>query len=76
MNLEKYSERVRGFIQSAQSFALGEGHQQFASEHLLKILLDDEQGMASSLIDQPNLLDDVFDVNLSISRGPHECIFA
>lgn len=52
MNLEKYSERVRGFIQSAQSFALGEGHQQFASEHLLKILLDDEQGMASSLIDR------------------------
>ncbi|MBO6919420.1 MAG: ATP-dependent chaperone ClpB [Rhizobiaceae bacterium] len=52
MNLEKYSERVRGFIQSAQSFALGGGHQQFASEHLLKILLDDDQGMASSLIDR------------------------
>lgn len=52
MNLEKYSERVRGFIQSAQTFALGESHQQFTPEHLLKILLDDTQGMASSLIER------------------------
>lgn len=52
MNLEKYSERVRGFIQSAQSYALGEDHQQFTAEHLLKVLLDDEQGMASSLIER------------------------
>ncbi|WP_162654807.1 ATP-dependent chaperone ClpB [Lentilitoribacter sp. Alg239-R112] len=52
MNLEKYSERVRGFIQSAQGYALGENHQQFTPEHLLKVLLDDEQGMASSLIER------------------------
>lgn len=52
MNLEKYSERVRGFIQSAQGYALGEDHQQFTPEHLLKVLLDDEQGMASSLIER------------------------
>jgi ATP-dependent Clp protease ATP-binding subunit ClpB len=52
MNLEKYSERVRGFIQSAQTYALGESHQQFTPEHLLKILLDDNQGMASSLIER------------------------
>lgn len=52
MNLEKYSERVRGFIQSAQTYALNESHQQFTPEHLLKILLDDEQGMASSLIER------------------------
>jgi hypothetical protein len=38
MNIEKYSERVRGFIQSAQSYALAEGHQQFMPEHLLKVL--------------------------------------
>ncbi|EDQ33119.2 ATP-dependent chaperone ClpB [Hoeflea phototrophica DFL-43] len=52
MNIEKYSERVRGFIQSAQSHALAEGHQQFVPEHLLKVLMDDDQGMASSLIER------------------------
>ena len=52
MNIEKYSERVRGFLQSAQSYALGEGHQQFGPEHILKVLLDDEQGMAASLIER------------------------
>ncbi|MBW3096464.1 ATP-dependent chaperone ClpB [Pseudohoeflea coraliihabitans] len=52
MNIEKYSERVRGFIQSAQSFALSQDHQQFAPEHLLKVLLDDSEGMAAALIEQ------------------------
>ncbi|AKI03282.1 ATP-dependent chaperone ClpB [Hoeflea sp. IMCC20628] len=52
MNIEKYSERVRGFIQSAQSKALADGHQQFMPEHLLKVLMDDDQGMASSLIER------------------------
>jgi len=52
MNMENYTERMRGFIQSAQSKALAEGHQQFTPEHLLKVLLDDEQGMAASLIDR------------------------
>ncbi|WIJ25683.1 ATP-dependent chaperone ClpB [Devosia sp. RR2S18] len=50
MNIEKYTERARGFIQSAQTTALGKGHQQFAPIHLLKVLLDDEQGMANGLI--------------------------
>ncbi len=50
MNMEKYSERVRGFLQSAQTFALAEGHQQFTPEHMLKVLLDDPEGMAASLI--------------------------
>ena len=49
MNIEKYSERVRGFLQSAQTYALSEGHQHFSAEHVLKVLLDDDQGMASSL---------------------------
>ena len=44
MNIEKYTERARGFIQSAQSLALREGHQQFTPEHLLKVLLDDAEG--------------------------------
>ncbi|MEP1090246.1 MAG: ATP-dependent chaperone ClpB [Rhizobiaceae bacterium] len=52
MNLENYTERMRGFIQAAQSKALADGHQQFTPEHLLKVLLDDEQGMAASLIDR------------------------
>lgn len=52
MNIEKYTERARGFIQSAQTMALGKGHQQFAPIHLLKVLLDDEQGMANGLIDR------------------------
>ena len=50
MNLEKYSERVQGFIQSAQTYALGESHQQFAPEHILKVLIDDNEGMAAGLI--------------------------
>jgi ATP-dependent Clp protease ATP-binding subunit ClpB len=50
MNFEKYTERARGFVQSAQTMALGRGHQQFSAEHLLKVLLDDPEGMASGLI--------------------------
>ena len=46
MNIEKYTERARGFVQSAQSLALREGHQQFGPEHLLKVLLDDPEGLA------------------------------
>ena len=52
MNLEKYTERARGFVQSAQSLALREGHQQFTPEHVLKVLLDDEEGLCSGLIDK------------------------
>ena len=52
MNLEKYTDRSRGFVQSAQSLALREGHQQFAPEHLLKVLLDDPEGLAAGLIDR------------------------
>jgi len=52
MNLEKYTERARGFVESAQSLALREGHQQFVPEHLLKVLLDDPEGLAAGLIDR------------------------
>ncbi|MGO9743110.1 MAG: Clp protease N-terminal domain-containing protein, partial [Roseiarcus sp.] len=52
MNLEKYTERARGFVQSAQSLALRENHQQFTPEHILKVLLDDEEGLAAGLIDR------------------------
>ena len=50
MNLEKYSERVRGFIQAAQQYALNRDNQQFTPEHLLKALIDDDEGFAASLI--------------------------
>ncbi|MBZ0162373.1 MAG: hypothetical protein K8H74_06650, partial [Notoacmeibacter sp.] len=50
MNVEMYSERVRGFIQSAQTAALSRSHQQFTPEHLLKVLVDDPEGFAASLI--------------------------
>src|SRR5215211_7871859 len=52
MNIEKYTDRARGFIQSAQSLASREGHQQIAPEHVLKVLLDDPEGLAAGLIDR------------------------
>jgi ATP-dependent Clp protease ATP-binding subunit ClpB len=50
MDIEKFTERSRGFIQSAQGLALRSNHQQFTPEHLLKVLLDDEEGLAARLI--------------------------
>jgi ATP-dependent Clp protease ATP-binding subunit ClpB len=50
MDFERYTDRAKGFVQSAQSLALREGHQQFAPEHLLKVLLEDNEGAASGLI--------------------------
>src|ERR1700736_4270825 len=52
MDFEKYTDRARGFIQSAQSLAMREGHQQFTPEHLLKVLLDDPEARAAGLIDR------------------------
>jgi ATP-dependent Clp protease ATP-binding subunit ClpB len=52
MNFEKYTERSRGFVQAAQTIANREEHQQFTPEHLLKALLDDDQGLASGLIER------------------------
>ncbi|WP_434615708.1 ATP-dependent chaperone ClpB [Tabrizicola sp. M-4] len=50
MNLEKFTERSRGFLQAAQTIAMRESHQRLAPEHLLKAIMDDEQGLASNLI--------------------------
>jgi ATP-dependent Clp protease ATP-binding subunit ClpB len=52
MNFDKYTDRARGFVESAQSLALREGHQKFTPEHLLKVLLDDPEGLAAGLIDR------------------------
>ncbi|MCE7795950.1 ATP-dependent chaperone ClpB [Sphingobium sufflavum] len=50
MNLEKFTDRAKGFLQSAQTVAIRNSHQRISPEHLLKALLEDEQGMASGLI--------------------------
>src|SRR6056297_2177944 len=50
MDLNKFTERARGFVQAAQTIAVREDHQRLSPEHLLKALLDDEQGLASNLI--------------------------
>jgi ATP-dependent Clp protease ATP-binding subunit ClpB len=52
MNPDIYTDRSKGFLQAAQTIALREGHQQFTPEHLLKALLDDEEGLASGLIER------------------------
>ena len=52
MNIDKYTERAKGFIQSAQTLAMRENNQQFTPEHLLKVLLDDPEGLAAGLIDK------------------------
>ncbi|GAA0598518.1 ATP-dependent chaperone ClpB [Paenochrobactrum glaciei] len=52
MNIEKYTERVRGFIQSAQTYALNANNQQFMPEHMLKVLVDDNEGLAATLIER------------------------
>ncbi len=50
MDTEKFTERARGFIQSAQALALRSQHQAFKPEHVLKVLLDDEEGLSARLI--------------------------
>src|SRR5438477_1622275 len=50
MELEKYTERSKGFVQSAQNLALRSGHQRLTPEHLLKVLLEDSEGLCANLI--------------------------
>jgi ATP-dependent Clp protease ATP-binding subunit ClpB len=52
MDFQKYTDRARGFVESAQQLALREGHQQFTPEHLLKVLLDDPEGLCAGLIER------------------------
>jgi ATP-dependent Clp protease ATP-binding subunit ClpB len=72
MDFERYTDRAKGFVQSAQSLALRENHQQFSAEHLLKVLLDDPEGLAAGLItraggDPARVLQDV---EMALSRRP------
>jgi ATP-dependent Clp protease ATP-binding subunit ClpB len=50
MDLNKFTDRARGFVQAAQTIAMREGHQRLTPEHILKALMDDDQGLASNLI--------------------------
>ncbi|TCZ53180.1 ATP-dependent chaperone ClpB [Roseicella aquatilis] len=50
MDIEKFTDRAKGFLQAAQTIAIREYHQRVTPEHLLKALLDDEQGAAAGLI--------------------------
>ncbi len=72
MDFEKYTERVRGFIQSAHSLALREGHPQFTPEHLLKVLLDDPEGLCAGLIDRSggNAKQALKDVEAALTKLP------
>lgn len=50
MNIERFTDRSRGFIQAAQGLAIRENHQRFTPEHLLKVQLDDKEGLAANLL--------------------------
>ena len=50
MDFEKYTERSKGFVQAAQTLAMRSGHQQLTPRHVLKVLLDDREGLAANLI--------------------------
>jgi ATP-dependent Clp protease ATP-binding subunit ClpB len=72
MQFENYSDRAKGFVQSAQGIAVRESHQQFSPEHILKALLDDAEGLAANLIrsagGRPD--DALRAVELSLSKLP------
>ncbi len=72
MNMEKFTERSRGFIQSAQTIAMREGHQRVLPEHLLKALMDDDQGLSANLIrragGEPARVTEA--VNASVAKQP------
>src|SRR4051812_25496635 len=72
MDIEKFTDRAKGFLQAAQTIAIREYHQRVTAEHLLKALLDDEQGAAAGLIKaaggDPNRAKQAVDAE--ISRQP------
>ncbi len=69
MDLSKFTERSRGFIQAAQTIATRESHQRLAPEHILKALMDDDQGLSANLISRAGgnsqLVRDAVDTSVS-----------
>ena len=72
MNIDVYSDRAKQAIQSAQSLALARGHQQFAPEHLLKVLLEEKDGLSRALIQSAGGRPDAADtaIDLALSKLP------
>ncbi|MGZ3256969.1 MAG: Clp protease N-terminal domain-containing protein, partial [Croceibacterium sp.] len=72
MNLEKFTDRAKGFLQSAQTVAIRMNHQRITPEHLLKALLEDKEGMASGLIQRAggNPAKAVADVDAALAKIP------
>ncbi|MGB0958846.1 MAG: ATP-dependent chaperone ClpB [Halocynthiibacter sp.] len=72
MNMDKFTERSRGFLQAAQTIAGRENHQKLTPEHVLKALLDDDQGMSANLINASggNAQRVLEDVTLSLGKLP------
>ena len=72
MNLEKFTDRAKGFLQSAQTVAIRMNHQRIGPEHLLKALLEDQQGMASGLIKAAGGSPDIAlrDVDTALAKVP------
>lgn len=66
MKIEKYTQRSQGFLQSAQTLAINEGHQQLLPEHLIKILLDDSEGMAMRILRQAGI--DAKDFKIEVNQ--------
>ena len=69
MDFNKFTERSRGFVQAAQTIAMRENHQRVMPEHILKALMDDDQGLASNLIKRaggaPNRVVEALDAAMS-----------
>ncbi|MDO8910391.1 MAG: ATP-dependent chaperone ClpB [Phenylobacterium sp.] len=69
MNIDLYSDRAKQAIQSAQSLAMARGHQQLAPEHLLKVLLEEKDGLSRALIEsaggRPDVVEPATDTLLS-----------
>lgn len=72
MDIENYTDRTRGFIQSAQGLAIRENHQQFKPEHLLKVFLDDKEGLAANLLRSAGARPDeaLVAVNVALKKFP------
>ncbi|HXA38020.1 MAG TPA: Clp protease N-terminal domain-containing protein, partial [Phenylobacterium sp.] len=69
MNIDVYSDRAKQAIQSAQSLALARGHQQFAPEHLLKVLLEEKDGLSRALIQSAGGRPDEADTAIDLALG-------
>ncbi|MBO9511314.1 ATP-dependent chaperone ClpB [Erythrobacter sp. A6_0] len=69
MNLEKFTDRAKGFLQAAQTVAIRMNHQRISPAHLLKAMIEDSEGMASGLIaragGQPRMVEDELDATLA-----------